>query len=66
MKPICRNIQNNQFYEFLGGTKFRNIITDKEGEVPEDKAREILKFNIEATEIINQYPAVRVCSALKI
>lgn len=58
MKPILRNINNNEAYEFLGGNKYRNLRTGKEGEVPEEKAKDVFKFNIEATEIINEYPEV--------
>lgn len=58
MRPIVRNIQNCDLYEFLGGDKFRNLRTAKEGSVDETKAKEIFKFNIEATELINEYPIV--------
>lgn len=58
MKPICRNIQNNLPYEFLGGNKFRNLLTGKEGEVDDEKAREVFRFSVEATMIINEYPEV--------
>jgi len=58
MKPIVRNIQNNDAYEFLGGNRFRNLRTAKEGEVDEEKAKDVLKFNIEATELINEFPII--------
>jgi hypothetical protein len=58
MYPIVRNIQNDDLYKFLGGNKFVNLRTGKSGEVADEKAKEIFKMNIEATEIINQHPAV--------
>jgi hypothetical protein len=58
-RPICRNVQNNDYYEFLGGNTFRNLRTGKSGDVGEEKAKEVLKINVEATAIINEYPIVR-------
>jgi len=55
---IIRNVQNNFLYRYLGENKYRNLTTLQEGEVPEEKAREIFKINIEATSIINEYPEV--------
>lgn len=60
MTPIVRNIQNNDLYSFLGGTTFVNLRTGKRGEVNEDKAKEVFKFNIEATEMINEYPIIEL------
>lgn len=55
---IVRNIQNNTLYRYLGENKYRNLITLQEGEVPEEKAREIFKINVEATVILNEFPEV--------
>ena len=55
---IVRNIQNNTLYRYLGENKYRNLITLQEGEVPEEKSREIFKINIEATSILNEYPEI--------
>ena len=55
---IVRNIQNNVLYRYLGENKYRNLITLEEGEVPEEKARELFKINIEATYILSEYPEV--------
>lgn len=55
---IVRNIQNNILYRYLGENKYRNLITLQEGEVPEEKAREILKINVEATYILNEFPEI--------
>jgi len=58
MKPICRNIQNGMFYAFEGGNTFRNLVTDNAGEVSDEKAKEIFRFNPALSEIINEYPIV--------
>lgn len=55
---IVRHIRSNMLYRYLGENKYRNLTTLQEGEVPEEKAREIFKINIEATSIINEYPEV--------
>lgn len=58
MKPIVRNIQNNDLYEW-DGEKFTNLRTGKSGQVDDKKAREIFKFNIEASTIFHEYPIVK-------
>lgn len=55
---MLRNIQNNDIYEFLGGNRFRNLRTAKEGDVDEEKAKDVFKFNLEATELINEFPII--------
>lgn len=55
---VVRNIQNNDLYLFLGGNKFKNLRTGKEGEVDDETAQKIFKINIEATAIINEFPAI--------
>jgi hypothetical protein len=57
-KPVVRNIQNNDFYEW-DGEKFTNLRTGKSGVVDDEKAREIFKFNIEASQIFHDYPIVK-------
>lgn len=58
MNPIVRNIQNNDFYSW-DGEKFTNLRTHKSGIVDDEKAREIFRFNVEATQIFHDYPLVR-------
>lgn len=58
MTGIVRHIKTNVLYRHIGGNKFRNLITGKEGEVAEETAREIFKINVEATMIINEFPEV--------
>lgn len=55
---IVRNQQNNDAYEYLGENKFKNLRTQKEGVVSDEQAKEIFKINLEATEIISEYPLV--------
>lgn len=55
---IVRHIRSNILYRYLGENKYRNLTTLQEGEVPEEKAREIFKINIEATSILNEYPEI--------
>jgi hypothetical protein len=56
---IVRNIQNNQLYQYLGGNKYKNLITGIEGEVSDDMAKKIFKINLQATKIIHDFPVVR-------
>lgn len=58
MFPILRNIKNNEAYKFLGGNKFQNLRTGIIGEVSDEMARKVFKFNIEATEMINEYSQI--------
>lgn len=55
---IVRNIENNDLYRYLGENKFRNIRTGKEGVVEEEQARKVFKINLEATQILNEYPEI--------
>lgn len=55
---VVRNVQNNQLYKYLGGNRFINIITGKEGEVADEVAQRIFKINIELTELLNECPVV--------
>lgn len=60
MRPICRHISNNDFYEYKGDDIFTNIRTGVSGKVDAEKAKKVFRFNLEATEIINQYPMVEL------
>lgn len=55
---ICRNIQNNGVYKYIGENKFVNVVTGKEGFVDDETARKVFKINMEATMIISEYPMV--------
>lgn len=58
MKPVCKNIYNDQAYYFEGGNTFRNIRTGQAGEVDDEKAREIFRFNLALSEMMNEFPEV--------
>lgn len=55
---IVRNIQTNDLYRFHGGNKFTNLRTGVSGDIPTEIAQSVLKINLEATEIFNEYPEV--------
>lgn len=45
MYPIVINKQSRVPYEYLGDNKFKNLHTQTEGDVPEDKANEVFLIN---------------------
>lgn len=57
--PIVRHKKTSIPYEYLGENKFRNLVTLKEGFVPDEKARENFVINVEASQIINDYPIIK-------
>lgn len=57
-KPVVRNVQNNDLYFFNGGNSFTNIRTQKKGEINNELSEKVFKMNIEATQIINDYPII--------
>lgn len=56
--PVVRNVQNNDFYTYLGENKFRNIRTKVEGVVEADKASALFRINVDATKMFNEFPLV--------
>ncbi len=58
MRPLCRNIQNDEVYEYLGGNEFKNLRTGIAGNVETEKARGIFRFNVEATQMMFDYPII--------
>jgi hypothetical protein len=57
-KPVVRNVGTNDLYFYEGENVFKNIRTDKFGTVDDETARKVFKFNIEATELINEFPII--------
>lgn len=55
---IVRNIQNNCLYRYLGNNKYRNLATGNEGEVSEEKAKELFRINVEATYLCETFPDI--------
>lgn len=58
MRPVVRNIQNNDAYEYLGENRYKNLRTGKIGEVAEDLAQKVFKFNLELTTMMNESPEI--------
>jgi hypothetical protein len=58
IRPICQHLGTKVHYEFLGGNKFRNIVTGQTGEVDEEKAAKVFSFSPELTDCVNSNPAV--------
>ena len=58
MKPVVRNIQNNDLYFYLGENVFKNIRTEKSGTIDDETARKVFKINVEATQLINEFPII--------
>jgi ribosomal silencing factor RsfS len=58
VKPIVVHIKTREAYEW-DGEKFTNLRTLKSGVVDDEKAREIFKFNVEASQIFHDYPIVK-------
>ena len=56
---IVRHKKSNVLYEYLGDNRFKNLCTLKEGIVEDDKAREIFVINLEATELLGEYPLIK-------
>ena len=55
---ICRNIQNNDLYRYLGNDEYKNLRTGNTGKIDPEMAKKVFKINLEATEIINENPIV--------
>ena len=60
MKPVVRNIQTGDLYFYEGENIFKNIRTEKSGKVEDEMARKVFRFNIEATEMINEFPNLEI------
>lgn len=58
MAAIVRNIQNNDLYEYLGENKFKNIRTGKEGVVDDETARKVFRINVEASQMLSEFPQI--------
>ena len=64
---IVRNIQNNDLYRYLGNDVYFNIRTGGRGKIEPEMAEKMLKINLEATELCNEYPMIEeLINALKL
>lgn len=57
-KPIVRNIKTNDAYFYEGENKFTNIRTGVSGTVSDEAAQKTFKMNIEASQMVHEYPIV--------
>lgn len=55
---IVRNIQNNDLYRYHGNNEYTNLRTGNRGVIDEELAQKVFKINLEATELINENPAL--------
>lgn len=53
---IVRNTQNNDLYRYLGNNEYKNLRTGNVGKIDPEMAKKLLKINLEATQLINEYP----------
>ena len=58
MTAIVRHKKSNALYRHIEGNKFRNIVTNVEGEVSDEIAQKIFSINSELTYFCNEYPLV--------
>lgn len=56
MNPVCRNKKTGDLYLYQGDNQFKNIRTGKEGVIEPELAQKILSVNVEATQMLNEYP----------
>lgn len=57
-RPIVRNKTTSDLYEYVGENVFRNLRTGQSGKVTDEAAQKTFVFNIEASNILNEYPLV--------
>lgn len=57
-KPVVRNINTNDVYFYEGNNSFQNIRTLKTGIVSDIPAQKTFLINVDASQIINEYPLV--------
>lgn len=55
---IVRNIQNNRLYKYLGDDIYLNLATGAQGKIEPEVATPVFKINLEATELIGEYPII--------
>lgn len=60
MYPVVRHIKTNALYFYKGDNVFQNIVTQVEGIVSEEKAKLIFNVNLDATELINDNPNLKL------
>lgn len=58
MTAYVRNIKTNDFYKHLGEDVYMNLRTGEQGNVPEEKAQKIFRFNVDLTIMIFNNPEI--------
>ncbi len=53
---IVRNTQTNDLYRYHGENRYTNIRTGKGGVIDEETARKVFKINVEATQLLGEFP----------
>ena len=48
----------DDLYRHIEGTKYKNLRTNKEWDIPDEKAAEIFTISYNATMMINKYPII--------
>lgn len=57
---IVRHKKSNLLYKYLGGSTYENLISGVKGEVKEEIAKEIFAINLDATEMLSEYPNIEL------
>lgn len=55
---VVRNKKTDDLYKFNGGNSFTNIRTGVTGEVSDEAARKTFAINLEATQLLSEYPLI--------
>ncbi len=55
---VLRLKKNNDLFRHIEGNTYINLRTQKEWEIPPEKAKEIFLLNIEASFMLNKYPMI--------
>lgn len=55
---IVRHKKTNLLYSTEDGVIYKNLITEVEGNVPEEVCKNVFSINLDATEILNNNPNV--------
>ena len=59
VQVVLRNKSTNIPYECLGGNRYRNIVSGKEGEVSDEKAKEVFTISVPLSLACSVNPLVK-------
>ena len=57
--PVVRNVKTNDAYQYLGNDEYINIRTGVKGIVAEEKAKDVFRINLDASNMIHEYPIIK-------